>query len=77
MPIGEFTKLNSVKINGSSDCVQQHIPDVEGRVGNIDNGIYINPIVPRHVESVVLMSRAGSRLQVECIKDKAETKENI
>ena len=30
-----------------------------------------------HVESVVLMSRAGSRLQVECIKDKAETKENI
>ena len=31
----------------------------------------------RHVESVVLMSRAGSRLQVECIKDKAETKENI
>lgn len=30
-----------------------------------------------HVETVVLMSRAGSRLQVECIKDKAETKENI
>ena len=30
-----------------------------------------------HVESVILMSRAGSRLQVECIKDKAETKENI
>lgn len=30
-----------------------------------------------HVESVVLMSQGGSRLQVECIKDKAETKENI
>ena len=37
----------------------------------------IQGIVSTHIESVVLMSRAGSRLQVECIKDKAETKENI
>ena len=52
MPIGEFIKLNSVKINGSSDCVQRHIPDVEGRVGSVDNGIFIHAIVPRHVETV-------------------------
>ena len=40
-------------------CIgQRHIPDAEGRVGSVDNGIFIHAIVPRHVESVVLMSRA-------------------
>ena len=35
---------------------QQHIPYVEGRVDSVDNGIFIHAIVPRHVESVVLLS---------------------
>ena len=36
---------------------QQHIPYVEGRVDSVDNGIFIHAIVPRHVETVCLMSR--------------------
>lgn len=36
---------------------QQHIPYVEGRVDSVDNGIFIHAIVPRHVETVVLMSK--------------------
>ena len=35
---------------------QQHIPYVEGRVDSVDNGIFIHAIVPRHVETVVLLS---------------------
>ncbi len=38
---------------------QRHIPDAEGRVVRADNAIFIHTIVPRHVETVVLMSRAG------------------
>ena len=36
---------------------QQHIPDVEGRVGSVDTGIFIHAVVPRHVETVVLMTK--------------------
>ena len=36
---------------------QQHIPYVEGRVDSVDNGIFIHAIVPRHVETVILLSR--------------------
>ena len=36
---------------------QQHIPYVEGRVDSVDNGIFIHAIVPRHVETVVLLSK--------------------
>ena len=36
---------------------QQHIPYVEGRVDSVDNGIFIHAIVPRHVETVVLLSQ--------------------
>ncbi len=35
---------------------QRHIPYVEGRVGSVDNGVFIHAIVPRHCETVVLMS---------------------
>ena len=38
-------------------CDQRHIPYAEGRVGSVDNGIYIHAIVPRHVETVVLMTK--------------------
>ena len=34
---------------------QRHIPDAEGRVGSVDNGIFIHAIVPRHVETVCLL----------------------
>ena len=36
---------------------QQHIPYVEGRVDSVDNGIFIHAIVPRHVETCVLLSK--------------------
>ena len=36
---------------------QQHIPYVEGRVDSVDNGIFIHAIVPRHVDTVVLLSQ--------------------
>ena len=36
---------------------QRHIPNEEGRVGSVDNGFFIHAIVPRHVESVVLLSK--------------------
>ena len=36
---------------------QRHIPDVEGRVGRVDNGVFIHAIVPTHIETVVLLRR--------------------
>lgn len=36
---------------------QRHIPDVKGRVGSVDNAIFIHAIAPRHVETVVLMTQ--------------------
>ena len=36
---------------------QRHIPDVEGRVDSVDNGIFIHAVVPRHVETVTLITR--------------------
>ncbi len=36
---------------------QRHIPDVEGRVGSVDNGVFIHAIVPRHVETVVCLDK--------------------
>ncbi len=57
MPIGGFTKLSNVKINGFSDCDQRHIPDAEGRDNSVNMGIYIHAIVPRHVETVCLLSK--------------------
>ena len=36
---------------------QRHISDAEGRVGSVDNDIFIHAIVPRHVETVVLLRR--------------------
>ena len=38
-------------------CDQRHIPDVEDRVGSVDKGIFIHAIVPRHVETVCLLSK--------------------
>ena len=32
----------------------------DGRVGSVDNGIFIHAIVPRHVECVVLMLRKNT-----------------
>lgn len=39
---------------------QRHIPDAEGCAGSVDNGIFIHAIVPRHVETVVLLSREAA-----------------
>ena len=36
---------------------QRHIPNAEGRVGSVDNGIFIHAIASRHVECVTLMTR--------------------
>ena len=36
---------------------QRHVPDAEGRVCSTDNSIFIHAIVPRHVETVVLIKR--------------------
>jgi hypothetical protein len=44
-------------ITHRSQTGQRHIPDAEGRVGSVDNGIFIHAIVPRHVETVVLLSQ--------------------
>ena len=47
---------------------QQHIPYVEGRVDSVDNGIFIHAIVPRHVETVVLLSKGeidSKKIRVE------------
>ena len=57
MPIGEFTKLSNVKINGFSDCDQRHIPDAGGRDNSVNMGIFIHAVVPRHVETVVQLVR--------------------
>lgn len=53
---------------------QQHIPYVEGRVDSVDNGIFIHAIVPRHVETVVLLSRETNPLTVE-VRMEVETGE--
>ncbi len=39
-------------ITHRSQTGQRHIPDAEGRVGSVDNGIFIHAIVTRHVETV-------------------------
>ena len=47
---------------------QQHIPYVEGRVDSVDNGIFIHAIVPRHIETVVLLSKGevdSKKIRVE------------
>ena len=43
--------------NSMNIFVQRHIPDAGGRVDSVDNGIFIHAIDPRHVETVVLMTR--------------------
>ena len=53
---------------------QQHIPYVDGRVDSVDNGIFIHAIVPRHVETVVLLSRETNPLTVE-VRMEVETGE--
>jgi hypothetical protein len=46
-----------MKKSGYPDATgQRYIPDVEGRVGSVDNGIFIHAIVTRHVETGVLLS---------------------
>ena len=44
---------------------QRHIPDADGRVNSVDNGIFIHAIVPRHVETVALITRGGWSVQVK------------
>ena len=47
-----------MKLIWCSDATgQRHIPDVEGRDNGVDNGIFIHAVVPRHVETVVLMTK--------------------
>ncbi len=38
---------------------QRQIPDAEGRMDSVDNGVFIHAVVPRHVETVALITRAG------------------
>ena len=58
----------------SDSTGQRHIPDVEGRVVSVDNAIFIHAIVPRHVETVVLLSRETNPLTVE-VRMEVETGE--
>lgn len=37
---------------------QRHRLYEGGRVGSVDNGVFIHAIVPRHVETVVKMSQS-------------------
>ena len=57
-----FVNRNKAEIAVTSRtlCVQRHIPDAGGRVGSVDNGDFIHAIVPRHVETVTLITRARS-----------------
>ena len=41
-------------------CDQRHISDAEGRMGSVDNGIFIHAIVPMHVDAVALLAHAAS-----------------
>ena len=42
-------------------CDQQNIPYAEGRGNRIDNSFFIHAIVPRHVETVVLLWRKAEQ----------------
>ena len=44
-------------ITHRSQTGQRHIPDAEGRVGSVDNAIFIHAAHPRHVKCVVLMTK--------------------
>ena len=58
----KFRFGETMKITRYPDSTgQRHIPDVEGRVVSVDNGIFIHAIVPRHVETGVLLSGKGGR----------------
>ncbi len=46
-------------------CDQRHIPDAEGRVGNVDNGIFIHAVVTRYVETVCLLCKQWIALRRE------------
>ena len=52
----EQKSINHEKVVINNDFDQRHIPDAEGRVVSVDNGIFIHAIVPRHVETVVLLT---------------------
>ena len=39
---------------------QWYIPDVEGRDNGADIDVFIHAVVPRHVETVVLMTKQKS-----------------
>ena len=54
-----FLNRNKAEITITSRtlCDQRRIPDAEGRVGNVDNELFIHAIVPRHVETVVFMTK--------------------
>ena len=56
-----FLNRNKAEITITSQtlCVQRHIPDAEGRVVSVDNGIFILAIFLRHIKSVALITRAG------------------
>ena len=51
---------------------QQHIPYVEGRVDSVDNGIFIHAIVPRHIETVCLLSKLNTKHHIEIDLDMDE-----
>ena len=51
---------------------QQHIPYVDGRVDSVDNGIFIHAIVPRHVETVCLLSKLNAKQHIEINLDMDE-----
>ena len=49
--------IHTKRVKNKNSCGQRHIPDVEGRDNGVDNGIFIHAVVPRHVETVVLMTK--------------------
>ena len=59
--------IHTKRVKNKNSCGQRHIPDVEGRGNSVDNGIFIHAIVPRHVETVVLLSqrRADEHIDIK------------
>ena len=49
--------IHTKRVKNKNSFGQLHIPDTGGRVGNVDNGIFIHAVVPTHVETVALLTK--------------------
>ena len=63
--VGIFNRIKAeIPITSRTLCVQRHIPDADGCGNSVDNDIFIHAIVPRHVETVALLSRRKDELRI-------------